>query len=92
MTDAGLEHLSGLVQLRELDLSGTAVTDNGVLSLDETRMGGMEIKFHRLPSIRREGIILPAGLLERVERQTIRFSALSEQLLASGRHLKRGIL
>ena len=63
-----------------------------VLSLDETRMGSMEIKFHRLPSIRREGIILPAGLLERIERQTIRFSALSEQLLASGRHLKRGIL
>jgi hypothetical protein len=63
-----------------------------ILSLDQTHMGGMEIKFHRLSKIRREGIILPEGLLERIERQTVRFSALSEKLLAFGRHLKRGIL
>jgi SpoVK/Ycf46/Vps4 family AAA+-type ATPase len=63
-----------------------------VLSLDETPMGGREVKFHRLPSIRRGDIILPEGLLERIERQTVRFSALSEKLLACGRHLKRGIL
>jgi ATPase family associated with various cellular activities (AAA) len=63
-----------------------------VLSLDETRMGRMEIKFHRLPSVLRENIILPKGLLERVERQTVRFSELSDKLIAAGRHLKRGIL
>jgi hypothetical protein len=63
-----------------------------VLSLAGTPMGGMEIKFHRLPSVRRETIILPHGLLERIERQTIRFSDLSEKLVAAGRHLKRGIL
>lgn len=63
-----------------------------VLSLAETRMGGMEIRFHRLPKVRRENIILPKGLLERVERQTVRFSELSEELVAAGRHLKRGIL
>ncbi len=32
-----------------------------VISLAETRMGTMEIKFHKLPSVRRENIILPAG-------------------------------
>ena len=63
-----------------------------VLSLAETRMGNMEIKFHRLPSVPRENIILPQGLLERIERQTVRFSELSEKLAAAGRHLKRGIL
>jgi hypothetical protein len=63
-----------------------------VLSLAESRMGTMEIKFHKLPTIRRENIILPKGLLERVERQTVRFSELSEKLVAVGRHLKRGIL
>jgi hypothetical protein len=63
-----------------------------VLSLAETRMGGTEIKFHRLPGVRRENIILPTGLLERIERQTVRFSQLSEKLIAAGRHLKRGIL
>jgi hypothetical protein len=63
-----------------------------VLSLAETRMGTMEIKFHRLPGVSREKIILPQGLLERIERQTVRFSELSEKLVAAGRHLKRGIL
>lgn len=63
-----------------------------ILSLAENRMGSVEIKFHRLPRIERSGIILPAGLLERIERQSVRFSQLSEKLLAAGRHLKRGIL
>ncbi len=63
-----------------------------IISLAETRMGSMEVKFHRLPSVNRENIILPEGLLERIERQTVRFSELSEKLLSMGRHLKRGIL
>jgi hypothetical protein len=63
-----------------------------VISLAETRMGNVEIKFHRLPSVCREKIILPKGLLERIERQTVRFTELSEKLVAAGRHLKRGIL
>jgi len=63
-----------------------------VLSLAETRMGSMEIKFHKLPRVPRESIILPQGLLERIERQTVRFSELSEKLVTAGRHLKRGIL
>jgi len=63
-----------------------------VLSLTETRWGTMEIQFHRLPSVPRENIILPRGLLERIERQTVRFSELADKLVAAGRHLKRGIL
>ncbi len=63
-----------------------------VLSLAESRMGNMEIKFHSLPGVLRQNIILPKGVLERIERQTVRFSELSEKLLAAGRHLKRGIL
>ena len=63
-----------------------------ILSLESTRMGGVEIKFHRLPRVIRDGIILPEGLLERIERQTVRFSQVSDKLLAAGRHLKRGIL
>ena len=63
-----------------------------VISLAETHMGGTEIKFHKLPSVLRENIILPKGLLERIERQTVRFSELSDRLVAEGRHLKRGIL
>lgn len=63
-----------------------------VISLDLTAHNAIEVKFHHLPTVRRESIILPQGLLERIERQTIRFSNLTERLRAFGRHLKRGVL
>jgi hypothetical protein len=53
---------------------------------------GVDVRFHRLPAVRREDIVLPDGLLDRVERQAIRFSQLREDLRAMGRHLKRGLL
>jgi len=60
------------------------------LSLDERQ--NVKVNFHRLPSVAREDIILPAGLLERIERQTLGFSKHAERLLAAKRHLKRGML
>jgi hypothetical protein len=53
---------------------------------------GVQVRFHHLPKIGREQIILPAGLLERAERQSVGFAAHAAQLLAAGRHLKRGLL
>jgi SpoVK/Ycf46/Vps4 family AAA+-type ATPase len=55
-------------------------------------MGSLEVKFHRLPPVAREDIVLPQGVLERIERQTIRFAELRDVLAASRRHLKRGVL
>jgi hypothetical protein len=50
------------------------------------------IAFHTLPGIAREDVILPDGVLERIERHTIVFSQQAERLLAAGRSLKRGLL
>ena len=63
-----------------------------VLSLDVDQYQGLRIQFHHLPQISQKQIILPAGLLNRIERQTVGFAKHSEKLLAAGRHLKRGIL
>src|SRR4051812_46105118 len=52
-------------------------------------MGALEVKFHRLPPVDRDGIVLPTDVLERIERQTIRFAAHRDRLLAAGRHQKR---
>lgn len=52
----------------------------------------LQVNFHSLPTIAREDIVLPHGLLERIERQTIEFGLHREQLRAAGRHMKRGIL
>ncbi len=63
-----------------------------VFSLEKNCYGGVDVKFHHLPAITREQIVLPQQLLERIERHTISFSRHAERLRASGRHLKRGIL
>jgi hypothetical protein len=63
-----------------------------VLSLFVDEMRSLRVGFHRLGGVERHAIILPEGLLERVERQTLRFSAHAERLRALGRHMKRGLL
>jgi ATPase family associated with various cellular activities (AAA) len=45
-----------------------------------------------LPAIARDRIVLPAGVLERVERQAFSIADHAERLRASGRHLRRGLL
>ena len=54
--------------------------------------GALDVHFHHLPEIQRDNIILPEGVLGRVERQTVGFSQLNERLKAAGRHIKRGLL
>ena len=54
--------------------------------------GGTMVEFPALPDTRREAVVLPEGILERVERQTVGFSEHAERLRAAGRHLKRGLL
>lgn len=63
-----------------------------VVSLAPGNHGTLDVQFHHLPEINRENIILPEGVLRRVERQTIGFSQLNERLKAAGRHIKRGLL
>lgn len=63
-----------------------------VVSLTSDNRRALNVRFHRLPQTDRDDIILPAGVLERIERQTITFAKLREKLKAAGRHIKRGIL
>jgi cell division protease FtsH len=63
-----------------------------VLSLEFDCYRQLEIKFHALPKIKRDEVILPPEVIERVERVTIRFSQHAERLRAARRHLKRGVL
>lgn len=63
-----------------------------VLSLEKGCFGGTTVRFHKLPDVRRENLILPAELLARIERQAMGLSKHAARLKAAGRHLKRGIL
>lgn len=54
--------------------------------------GGVTVKFHRLPNINRHNIILPRGVIERIERHAIGFTRAEAKLRQARRHLKRGLL
>jgi len=66
-----------------------------VISLS-SRAGPMgesiEVAFHHRRRVARDRIVLPDGVLERVERSTIEFDRHAEALRAGGRHLRRGLL
>jgi cell division protease FtsH len=78
-------------QLTRLTRHGKAYRGQ-VLSLEEDCYGSLTVRFHRLPPIRRNDIILPDLLLQRIERHSMSFSRHADRLRAAGRHLKRGIL
>ena len=65
-----------------------------VLSFEGSEFGhGLgPFRFHRRPALTRDDIVLPEGLLERVERQVVGVARRREQLRAAGQHLRRGLL
>ncbi len=62
-----------------------------IISLHEQEHA-VRVHFHAVPAVEREGVILPEGTLERLERHTIGISKSAGRLRAAGRHLKRGVL
>lgn len=63
-----------------------------VLEVGSSPFGGISLEVRNLPAVKREAIVLPEGLLERIERQTLGFAAQAPRLRAAGRHIKRGLL
>lgn len=62
------------------------------LIVTSTPYRGTSVRFHPIPRILREDLILNEETLARIERQTIAFADNSAVLAAAGRHLKRGVL
>ena len=89
---ADREQAEGVLADLRKTMRARSVYRGRIISLEANRDGNTSVKFHRLPKIARDGIILPAGILERIERQTVRFSALKDELVRMGRHIKRGVL
>ena len=53
---------------------------------------GAPLTVRTLPAISRDRIVLPEGVLERVERHAFAVATHADRLKASGRHLRRGLL
>jgi ATPase family associated with various cellular activities (AAA) len=52
----------------------------------------VSVQFHAVPAVTREGVILPPGTLERLERHTIAMSEKADRLRTAHQHIKRGVL
>jgi hypothetical protein len=63
-----------------------------VLSVEQDCQRQLSVRFHQLPPVQRDEIILPDAVIRRIERQALGFSQHADKLRAAGRHLKRGIL
>ena len=63
-----------------------------VISLHGGDRDSVSVQFHQLPAVDRRDVVFPEGTLERLERHTIRVAEHATQLVADGRHLKRGVL
>jgi hypothetical protein len=63
-----------------------------VLDVSVTPMGGVVLHFAAMPTTTREDVVLPEGVLSRVERHALGIATHREALLAAGQHLKRGLL
>ncbi len=63
-----------------------------VLEVGGGDWGGPSFEVRALPKVERDGIVLPEGVLERVERHALTFGAEADRLRAAGRHIKRGLL
>lgn len=54
--------------------------------------GGMRLDFIDVPKLERSQVILPPRDLEAIEHHTLGISAQADNLVAAGRHLRRGLL
>ena len=54
--------------------------------------GGGVLRFHDRPAVRRDMVVLPPAVIDGIERQVIGVARHAGRLLASGQHLKRGVL
>lgn len=63
-----------------------------LLDVQPTPMGGVSLEFGDIPQLRREDVVLPEPVLNRVERHALDVARHRAELLEAGQHLKRGLL
>ena len=82
-----------LREIRRLALEHS-VFRGQILSFGSEMFGPSDapLTFHERPALTREDLVLPGDVLEAVEAQVLGIARHRERLVASGQHLKRGVL
>jgi ATP-dependent 26S proteasome regulatory subunit len=63
-----------------------------VITIEADRRGGRRVVFLERPELTKDDLVLPDGLLERIERHVVGPTQHRDELLALDRHLGRGLL
>ncbi|WP_427893764.1 AAA family ATPase [Kribbella sp. GL6] len=85
--DRFLGALPGLIREHNV-FRGKVVSFEG----HEFGQGVGPFRLHPRPGLRREDVVLPDGVLERIEREVVGIAEHRETLLSAGQHLRRGVL
>ena len=82
-----------LAQLRD-ERAACNILRGQVLSFEPSDFepGVGPVRFHRRPELGRADVVMPGGVLHRIERQSVGVARHRDRLLAEGRHQKRGLL
>lgn len=82
-----------LREIRRLALAHS-VFRGQILSFGSEMFGPRDtpLTFHERPALTREDLVLPGDVLEAVEAQVLGIARHRDRLVASGQHLKRGVL
>jgi cell division protease FtsH len=83
-----------LAEIRRL-IADLNVFRGQVLSFGESRFGHMgvgPIAFHQRPTLGRDRLVLPEGVLEGIELEVLGIGEQKARLRRSGQHVKRGVL
>ncbi len=91
---AGLPVDRAQAVLTELDVlrAKLNVYRGQVLDVSVSPMGDVVLAFSEVPRTRRDDVVLPEVVLDRIERHALGVAEHRNQLLAAGQHLKRGLL
>lgn len=91
---AGLEVPAAQEVLAELDelRRHLNVYRGHLLDVTINPMGGVNLLFMDPPGLRRDQVILPEPVMERIERHAVAIAENRQALLRAGQHLKRGLL
>ncbi|MEA2302151.1 MAG: hypothetical protein QOE44_2686 [Solirubrobacteraceae bacterium] len=84
--------VSGLLRELRRAMREHSVFRGRIISLHQSGERTVAVQFHAVPTVDRTGVILPEGVLDRLERHTLGVAENADRLRAAGRHLKRGVL
>lgn len=85
--------VSGLLRALRAAMREHNVFRGRIISLHQSgHEGAVSVQFHSVPTVGRDGVILPEGTLERLERHSVGVAENADWLKSAGKHLKRGVL